>query len=91
MTAYSQTNKCQKCTSMGLNGFISKKANSAGLYTNWAGLAVLFSRQILDSSQDFFLCNTLIFIYSLKYEVIERHASAFLTLNILAIAGVTSF
>ena len=53
-----------------------------------AGLAVLFSRQILNGSQDFFLFNTLIFVYFLKYETIETHARAFLTLIILAIAWV---
>ena len=37
----------------------------------------------------FSLFNTLIFIYFLKYETIDTHARAFLTLIILAIAGVT--
>ena len=55
-----------------------------------AELAVLVSRQILNGSQDFFLFNTLIFIYFFKYEAIETHARAFLTLIILAIAGVLS-
>ena len=46
-----------------------------------AGLAMLFSRQILNGSQDFFfLFYTFLFIYFFKY--------AFLTLIILAIVRV---
>ena len=51
-------------------------------------MALLFSRQLLNGSQDFFLINILIFIYFFKYETIETHARAFLTLNILAIGRV---
>ena len=69
---------------------LNSTANSANFHPKWAGLAVLFSRQILNSSQDFFLFNILIFIYFLKYETIETHARAFLTLNILGIGTVTS-
>ena len=36
----------------------------------------------------FFLLNTLIFIYFFTYKTTETHARAFLTLIILAIAGV---
>ena len=36
----------------------------------------------------FFLFNILIFIYFFKYETIETHARAFLTLNILSIGTV---
>ena len=46
---------------------------------------MLFSRQILNGSQDL---NTLIFIYFLKYITIETNVRAFLTLIILFIAGV---
>ena len=54
-----------------------------------AGSAVLFSRQILNDSQDFFLFNTLVFIHFSKFKTIETHARlAFLTLIILAIGGV---
>ena len=61
-------------------------ANTAQFWRKWAGLAVLFSRQLLNGSQDFFfLLNILILIYFLKYETIETHAHAFLTLNILSI------
>ena len=43
----------------------------------WIG--VLFSRQILNGSQDFFfLFNILIFICLFKYETIETHARTFL-------------
>ena len=48
-------------------------------------MAVLFSMQILNSSQDFFLLNIFFSIYLFKYETIETHARAFLTLIILAI------
>ena len=63
-------------------------ANPAHVHQNWAGLAVLSSRQILNSSQDFFFFNISIFIYFFKYETIETHVGAFLTLNILAIGKV---
>ena len=36
----------------------------------------------------FFHFNILIFIYFFKYEIIETHARAFLTLNILSIGTV---
>jgi hypothetical protein len=53
-------------------------------------LAVLFSRQILNGSQDFFfLFNILIFDYFFKYVTIETHARAFLALIILGIGRVT--
>ena len=77
---------------MGLKDFILKKINIKKNIKNQKnhgsplGLAVLFSRQILNGSQDFFLFN--IFIYFFKYETIETHARAFLILNILAIGRV---
>ena len=56
---------------------------------NWAGLAVLFSRQLLDGSHDFFVrFNILILIYLFKYKTIETHARAFLQLNISAVGSV---
>ena len=61
---------------------LNSTANPAWFGWKSAGLAVLFSRQILNSSQDFFPLNTLIFIYFFKYETIETHAHAFLTLII---------
>ena len=63
-------------------------SNPAQFWWKWAGLAVLFSRQILNGSQDFFLFNNLIFIYFFEYETIETHTRTFLTLNILAIGTV---
>ena len=60
-----------KCAGMGLNGFIFRKINenenikeklkswelfrSLEFWWKWAGLAVLFSRQLLNGSHDFFL------------------------------------
>ena len=68
---------------------LNSTANLDHFNQNWAELAVLFSRQILNGSQDFFsLFNILILIYFLKYESIVTHARAFLTLNILAIGTV---
>ena len=50
---------------------------------------MLFSKQILNGSQDFFFhSNVLIFIHFFKYEIIETHARAFLKLIILGIATV---
>ena len=49
---------------------------------------MLFSRQLLNGSQDFFLFNTLIFICFFRYKTIETYARAFLTLIILAIGTV---
>ena len=66
-------------------------ANPANFHPNWAGLAVLFSRQLLKGSQDFFCFNILISIYFFKYETSETHARAFLPLNISAIGTVEEF
>ena len=54
---------------------LNSTAKRVDFQPNWAGLTVLFSRQILNGSQDFFLINTLIFIYFFEYETIETHAS----------------
>ena len=57
-----------------------------------AGLALLFSRQLLNGSQDFFFgFNILILFYFFKYKVIETHARAFLPLNISAVGSVSRF
>jgi hypothetical protein len=67
---------------------LDSTANPAHFHPNWAGLAVLFSRQILNGSQDFFHIFSIIFIYFFKYETIETHARAFLALIISAVASV---
>ena len=42
---------------------LNSTVNPAHFHPNWAGLAVLFSRQLLNGSQDFFFCfHVLIFI-----------------------------
>ena len=66
---------------------LNSTASSANFHQNWAGLTVLFSRQVLNNSQDFFLLNILILIYFFRYETIETHARAFMTVIILPIAG----
>ena len=65
---------------------LNSTANPAQFWWKWAGLAVLFSRQLLNGSKDFNFSNIL--IYYFKYEIIETHARAFLTLIILGIATV---
>ena len=59
---------------------LNSTANPAQFWWKWAGLAVLFSRKILNGIQGFFPSYILIFIYFSKYETIETHARAFLTL-----------
>ena len=66
---------------------INSKANPAHFHPNWAGLAVLFSRQLLNGSQDFFFRFNIL-IYFFKYETIETHARVFLPLNISAVGSV---
>ena len=57
---------------------LNSTANPAHFHPNWAGLAVLFSRQLLKGSQDFFFhFYILILIYFFKYQTIETHARAF--------------
>ena len=52
---------------------------------------MLFRRQLLNSSQDFVLSFKYFnFHLIFKYETIETHARAFLTLNILSIGSVCS-
>ena len=56
---------------------LNSTANSANFHPYWTGLAVLFSRQILNGSQDFFLFNILAFIYFFEYEIIETMPAHF--------------
>ena len=51
---------------------------------------MLFSKQLLNGSQDFFRFNILIFIFFFKYKTIETHARTFLPLNISAVGSVLS-
>ena len=68
---------------------LNSTANPAHFHSNWAGLAVHFSRQLLNSSQDFLLrFDNLIFIYFFKYKTIETHDRSFLLLNISAVGSV---
>ena len=67
---------------------LNSTANTAHFHSNWAELAVLLSRQILNGSQIFFL---FIFWFSfifLNMEYIETHARAFLTIDISSIDTV---
>ena len=69
---------------------LNSTANAARCHLFWAGLALLFSRQLLNGSQDFFSpFNMSIFIYFFKYKTIETHAGVFLQLNISAVGSVT--
>jgi hypothetical protein len=67
---------------------LNSTANSAQFGWKWAELAVLFSRQLLNSSHDLFHIFSMIFIYLFKYETIETHARAFLALNIVTVGSV---
>ena len=76
---YSWNIKRQKCAGISglwvLNEIIQKNilkiANPAHFHPNLAGLAVLFRRQLLNGSQDFFFrFNISIFIYFLKCKTI---------------------
>ena len=67
---------------------LNSTANSALFWWKWAGLAVQFSRQLLNGSQNQFHFDTSIFIYFLKYKIIETYARVFLLLNISAVGSV---
>ena len=70
---------------LGFACYIAKlSANPANLHLDWAELAVLFSRQVLNGPQDIFL----IFISFFKYETIETRAPAFLSHNNSSVARV---
>ena len=67
-------------------------ANPAHFYSNWAGLAVLCSRQSSERIPGFFFLfrfNILIVTYFLKYKTIETHACTFLPPNISAVDSVS--
>jgi hypothetical protein len=67
---------------------LNSTANSAQFGWKWAGLAVLFSRQLLNGSHDHFDIFSIIFILFFKYETIETHARAFLPLIIVTVGSV---
>ena len=64
---------------------LNSSANPAHFHPSWAVLAVLFSRQLLNGSQDFFFRFD---IYFFKYKTIETHVHVFLPLNISAVGSV---
>ena len=88
-TAQNNRNLCK------VSGFSSKMSAWNVLHEFVAGWkwAVLFSRQILNGSQDIFFSLILQFSFCFfKYETtIETHARAFLTLNILSLGTVRIF
>ena len=54
-SSYRQNNNHEKCAGMGLNGFLSKKLDKNHYIKEKKNLlAVLFSKQIINGSQDFF-------------------------------------
>ena len=55
---------------LGIRMLPALHSKSSPFNPNWAGLAVLFRRQLLNGSQDFCF-NILIVIYFFKYEIIE--------------------
>ena len=64
---------------------LDSTANSANFHLNWAGLAVLFSRQLPNSSHDFSI--TPFFYYLIKNQQ-TKIVLTFLTNNISGIGGV---
>ena len=71
---------------------LNSTANPAQFLWKWAVLAMPFSRQLLNDSQDFNFSLIISFLFIFfKYETIETQAHAFLTLNILAIGRVWYF
>jgi hypothetical protein len=60
----------------------------SNFHPNSTGLALLFIRQILNSSKDFFLCDIIILIYFFRCETIDTDAHAFFIVIILSIVGV---
>ena len=67
---------------------LNSTANPANFHPNWARLAVLFRRQLLNGSKDFFCFDILISIWFFKYKTIQTHARSFLPLNISAVGSV---
>ena len=63
-------------------------ANQVHFYPNWAGLAVLFSRQLPNGSHDFNHIFSIIFPSNLRINPQTTNALTFLTHIILAIGGV---
>ena len=57
---------------------LKSTANLAHFHPNWAGLTVLFSRQIPNSSHYFFSLTGIIFLKFFGYETIETYALTFL-------------
>ena len=58
---------------------LNSTANPAHFHPNWAGLAILFSRQIINISQDIFSLYIIIFIELKKYIPQNTFALTFLT------------
>ena len=65
---------------------LNSTANPAQFGWKLDELAVLFSSQILNGSQDFFLFNILINFF--RYETIETYARAFFKVIIFSIGSV---
>ena len=72
--------------------FVSLKLKVGQFRWKLAELAVLFSRQILNGSQDIFfsLIHTIFFIYLVKYETIETYTPAFFMVIIFSIGIVNN-
>ena len=67
---------------------LNSTANPAQFECKWAGLAVLFSRQISNGSHDFFSYFQDIFLNDFIKNQQTRNARAFLLLNISAVGSV---
>ena len=71
---------------MGLAFKIASTANPAHFHPNWPDLAVLFSRQIPNSSQDFFSLTAILFFKFFRYETFETRVLTDLSYIIFASA-----
>ena len=67
---------------------LNSTASPAHFHPNWAGLPLLFSKQIPNGSHDFSYIFTIFFFSFFRYQTIEAHALGFLTHISLAIVGV---
>ena len=68
---------------------LNSTANPAHFHPNWAGLAVLFSRQLLNGSHDLFHIFRMFFLNDFIKNPQTRNARAFLPLNNSAVGSVS--
>ena len=80
----------QKSWELFRSSLLNSTANPANFHPNWAGLTVLFSRQLLNGSQVFFFILIFSFYLFFKYKTIETLSRAFLPPSISALGSLHS-